>query len=670
MGAFGVLTGSSAMSAYGLRAAAGFLTKGSSRAGLDVASRLFPKKSRIETAKLLHFLAVLIGAGLAGGAILVSFLSLRDIGDGVLDVPSELSVLGVVLGIATFVLMRRYEKCVDQHDGCSVPSSASLDEKMDAFVSSVALLGIVLAFLGWPIADRVAAILVSLAVLRTGVMAAYRGLTSLTDMGASSADADSVWADESMSDRKESVALSSVFASAFMAAMKLVVGLMTGSLGILSEAAHSFMDLGAASLTWFAVRAGDKPPDEEHPFGHGKIESISALIETGLLFLTCAWILREAVARLMTDAVEVKTTWYAVAVIVVSIVIDVNRSRALLKVAKETGSKALEADALHFSSDVWSSAVVLLGLGFVAIGWEKGDAIAAIGVAGFVFLAGYRLAMRTVDVLIDTAPEGVADDVAKLVAAYPGVARIERVRARPAGTYVYVEVVVKVNRGLPLERVQDIRNNLHALITSELPDVDPLVVVEPLTLDNEDVAETIRIAAANHNLGVHNIDIHAVGEHRHIGFDLEVDGRLGIREAHDVASALEDRLIQELGGNVSIDIHIDPRRSHVLNGELVAADELERARVLVTKVVGSFAVVRRGQLVTMLRGPDGIYVAVHCTFPNDVPMDAVRDTTAKIEHDLRKRISGVSRVVVHAEPEARGDDETPPSATAGELERV
>ena len=360
-----------------------------------------------------------------------------------------------------------------------------------------------------------------------------------------------------MGTRKENVALSSVLASALMTVMKLVVGLMTGSLGILSEAAHSLIDLGAASLTWLAVRFSDKPADDEHPYGHGKIESVSALIETGLLFLTSAWIVKEAVSRLMAERVEVEVTWYGVAVIMVSIIIDFSRSRALSKVARETRSQALEADALHFSSDILSSAVVLLGLGFVFIGWQIGDAIAAIGVAGFVLSAGYRLGKRTVDVLIDTAPEGVAQQVAELVVSIPGVVRVERVRARPAGATVFIEIVVKISRTQSIERVQAVRNEIRARITGLLPNADPVVVAEPLTLEDEDIAETVRIVAANKNVDIHDIGIYDSGGRRHVGFALEVDDNLSIGEAHAAATAVEDRLAQELGSDLDIDIHID-----------------------------------------------------------------------------------------------------------------
>lgn len=453
-----------------------------------------------------------------------------------------------------------------------------------------------------------------------------------------------------MSNEKESVALSSVFASAAMTVMKLAVGLMTGSLGILSEAAHSLLDLGAASLTWFAVRVSDQPADERHPYGHGKIENVSALIETGLLFLTSAWIVKEAVQRLLADKVEVETTWYSAAVILASIAIDFFRARALTKVAKETGSQALEADALHFSSDIWSSAVVLLGLGFVTIGWEKGDAIAAIGVAGFVCLAGWRLGKRTIDVLIDTAPEGVAERVEELAAATQGVARVGHVRARPAGATVFVEAVVKVSRGLSLDKVQAVRDGVRDAIRQEMPEIDPLVVAEPLTLDDEDVAETVRVAAANLGHSVHDIGFYTLGDRRHVGFDLEVDEALSVADAHDIASTLENTLANELGADIGIDIHIDPRRNHVADGEKLSEEESATIFAAIRESVAVHAMAGGVHHFFAQRGPDGIYIAFHCVFPGSASVKAVHDVTAWIERDLRSRLANVSRVVVHAEP--------------------
>ena len=205
---------------------------------------------------------------------------------------------------------------------------------------------------------------------------------------------------------KQQVVTYSFFASALMSAAKLTAGLLTGSLGILSEAIHSIIDMGATGITWFAVRWSDQPPDDEHHYGHAKAESVAALIETALLFVTTGWIIYEAVLRLLGEGHVVEITWWAVAIIVASIAIDFSRSRALSRVAEKTSSEALEADALHFSSDMWSSCVVLLGLGAVGLGYPQADAVAALIVSAFVALAGWRLGGRTLATLLDTAPAG------------------------------------------------------------------------------------------------------------------------------------------------------------------------------------------------------------------------------------------------------------------------
>ncbi|MDO8606274.1 MAG: cation diffusion facilitator family transporter [Phaeospirillum sp.] len=455
-------------------------------------------------------------------------------------------------------------------------------------------------------------------------------------------------------DRKQSVALSSVFASAVMTVMKLVVGLMTGSLGVLSEAAHSLLDMGAAILTWFAVRIGDQPADERHPYGHGKVESVSALIETGLLFITAAWIIKEAIGRLTAETVEVESSWWSVAVIVVSILIDIGRSRALSKVAKETGSQALEADALHFSSDILSSSAVLVGLGLVWLGWPKGDAVAALGVACFVILAGWRLGTRTIDVLVDAAPQGIAERIEEVAASVSGIARVELVRARPAGPIVFAEVVIKVGRTLHLGQVEALRRAVITRLAAELPEVQPVVIAEPLTLDDESIAETVRVLAAARGLSVHNVGVAAVGGHPHLSFDIEVDETLTIVAAHAVATELEAALTAELSAEVTIDTHMDPRRATVFSGAPPTGDRLAEVGKAVARAAAEDGLVESVHHLEAQEREDGLYVSFHCLFPDLTPIGLVHQATVRLEHRLRDSVHGVSRVVVHAEPVSDG----------------
>src|SRR6266849_1718222 len=219
---------------------------------------------------------------------------------------------------------------------------------------------------------------------------------------------------EAMRAEKRAVAANSVFAALAITALKIVVGITTGSLGILSEAAHSFLDLIAAVITLFSVRVSDKPADADHQYGHGKVENFSAFIETGLLLLTCLWIVYEAIKRLFFHHVEIEPSLAAFLVMFSSMAVDFWRSRALGRIAAKYDSQALEADALHFSTDVWSSAVVALGLLLVLLGRAYGidwlrdaDPVAALFVAGVVVSVSWRLARRTIDALLDAAPAGV-----------------------------------------------------------------------------------------------------------------------------------------------------------------------------------------------------------------------------------------------------------------------
>src|SRR5438128_2545383 len=224
-----------------------------------------------------------------------------------------------------------------------------------------------------------------------------------------------------MADIKQKVALSSIAASAGLTTAKAVVGVMSGSLGLLSEAAHSLIDLGATVMTYFAVRTSGKPADAEHHYGHGKVESVTALIETALLFVLAGVVIWEAIKRLMSaQPPEVEATLWAFAVIALSIVVDFFRARVLYRTAERTSSHALAADALHFDSDMWSSLAVLVGLLGIALGYAWADSVAAMAVSVMICIAGWRLGRRTIDTLTDPAPAGAAGQISPANGPTPG----------------------------------------------------------------------------------------------------------------------------------------------------------------------------------------------------------------------------------------------------------
>jgi len=285
---------------------------------------------------------------------------------------------------------------------------------------------------------------------------------------------------------KNRVALISVSAAILLTATKLVVGLATGSLGILSEAAHSGLDLVAAVITFFAVRISAKPADDKHTYGHGKVENLSAMFETGLLLVTCIWIIYEAIQRLFFRSVHVEASAWAFGIMLLSIVVDYNRSRALYQTAQKYNSQALEADALHFSTDIWSSGVVILGLLLVRLSDVLGigalaqaDAIAALIVAGIVIYVSLQLGRRTIAGLLDEIPAGLRSEVEQALKRVPGVRQVTHVRLRWSGPEAYADVVLTANKDLPLEHAHQIATLAEAAVQQLLPVVEATVHVEP-----------------------------------------------------------------------------------------------------------------------------------------------------------------------------------------------
>ncbi|MEA5001802.1 MAG: cation diffusion facilitator family transporter [Endomicrobiaceae bacterium] len=267
---------------------------------------------------------------------------------------------------------------------------------------------------------------------------------------------------------KKNVALSSIIAAVFLTAAKIIVGVLTGSLGILSEALHSALDLIAAIITYFAVHFADQPADSSHHYGHGKVESLSALVETLLLVITCAWIIYEAISRLMTGKVHVEVTFWSYAVVILAIFIDFYRSRALMKAAKKHQSQALEADALHFSTDIWSSAVVLVGLICAQFGWYKADSFAALAVAIIVIGVSYRLGKKSIDTLLDKAPYEIIPKIENILKEFPEVLSYHSIKVRQSGADTFVELCIHFNPNLHISKVHAITENIECRICSNI----------------------------------------------------------------------------------------------------------------------------------------------------------------------------------------------------------
>ena len=454
---------------------------------------------------------------------------------------------------------------------------------------------------------------------------------------------------------KKAVALSSVLAAILLTTFKLVVGLLTGSLGILSEAAHSGLDLVAALITLLAVRTSDRPADDQHPYGHGKVENLSAFFETLLLVVTCVWIIYEAVERLFFKTVTVEITAWAFAVVILSIVVDISRSRALLRVARRHRSQALEADALHFRTDIWSSCVVLVGLVCVWIGerlgsdavFAKADALAALGVAGIVIVVSFQLGKRSVNALLDSAPEGLAAAIEEAVAQVDGVLRCKRVRLREAGNKTFVDIIIDVERNIRIESNEAIADAVEMRVHEMAPGADVVVHSDPVKDAEEDLSARIHSVADRFGYRIHNLLAYEIGEQFIVELHLEVDQQLTVAAAHDVACGLEERLVREIAALQEVHVHIEPRRETRLpfdgNNQEPLVAEIAKIAQEVNGVVNCHD-------VRIKQHGAQLYLSMHCTFPDEMPLVEAHDIISEIEHRLVEAIPGMARVMIHPEP--------------------
>jgi cation diffusion facilitator family transporter len=458
---------------------------------------------------------------------------------------------------------------------------------------------------------------------------------------------------------KKSAAANSIVAAVFLTGLKLVVGLITGSLGILAEAAHSLLDLVAAVVTFLAVRISGKPADHDHTYGHGKVENFSALFETVLLFVTCAWIVYEAVRRIFFATIEVDPSLWAFLVMAVSIGVDVSRSRMLYRAARKHHSQALEADALHFSTDIWSSSVVIAGLVLVWLGQNafpsaskvlhRADAVAALGVAVIVLFVSYRLGRRTMDVLLDRAPDGLPQKLREAAGEVEGVLGVGQVRVRRSGPVFFVDMTVDVDRNQSFERTHAIADDVEVRVQSLVPGADVVVHTDPREVERETMAKRIRAVAYRNQMAVHNIGLHEDRGRIFVDLHLEVDDHLSLQQAHEMASHIERDLRQDMGEIDQVYVHLESRGTGIGDG----LDVTHRERGLVDKIrrlTDEIAGPSRCHNVRILRHGEKFSVSLHCHFEKELSIIQIHDLTSKIEERLQKNIPGVDRCVVHAEP--------------------
>lgn len=464
-----------------------------------------------------------------------------------------------------------------------------------------------------------------------------------------------VFSSEAMRAEKRKAAANSLFAALAITGLKIFMGVASGSLGILSEAAHSALDLIAATITLFSVRVSDKPADADHQYGHGKVENFSAFIETGLLLATCAVIVYEALRRLFFYHVEIEPGVAAFLTLFFSMVVDFWRSRALGTIAAKYDSQALQADALHFSTDIWSSGVVALGLALVLVGrrlhasWLiAADPIAALFVAGVIVFVSTRLARRTIDALLDAAPAGARNKIIGALKNMEGLLEVDRVRIRRAGNRYFADVSVGLARNVTFQRSGQLADEVKSTVNRVLPNTDVVVHPIPRAGSAENIFDRVRAVATRHNLNVHDVSVQDLDGRLHVEQHLEMNENLPLKEAHDRVSMLEAEIQEEVPEAASILTHIESEPATIETGGQIESHARVEQRL--KTVSAEFPDILDTHDIEVKRVNGRVYISCHCTFADEMPLSRVHDLSTALEARFKQEAPELFRVLIHPEP--------------------
>jgi cation diffusion facilitator family transporter len=460
----------------------------------------------------------------------------------------------------------------------------------------------------------------------------------------------------SFSAEKRRVASRSMATAAVMTMLKLGAGLLSGSLGVLSDAAHSGLDLAGAAMTFFSVHVSDKPADEDHTYGHGKIENLSAFGEAGLMAVSCVWIIWEAIQRIFYRSVELHHSLWPVLVLVSSIGVDFWRSRQLRAVARRTGSPALATDAFHFSSDIWASLAVLAGLGATWVGAHFGirflhyaDPCAAVVVSLMILRMTVRVGREAVDALMDEIPAETLRQLVREVERVEGVLAVERARVRRAGPGYFADLTLALPRRFTFEHSGELVRAATAAVHRTLPRADVVIHTIPRETRAESIFDRVRAVAARNNVSVHELSIQSHHGRLRVELHVELEENRPLREAHAFVTVLEADIRRTVPEIDSVLTHIESEPATIEQPEEAAVEDRRIEQVLRSAAEGLPEIVDV-HAVAVGRTRDHISVTCHCTLPDDLPMSRVHEVITALEDHFKLACPEVFRVTVHPEP--------------------
>lgn len=455
---------------------------------------------------------------------------------------------------------------------------------------------------------------------------------------------------------KRRVARDSMVAAACMTALKLAAGILSGSLGVLSDAAHSGLDLAGSALTFFSVRVSDKPADENHTYGHGKVENLSAFFEAGLMAISCAWIIWEAIHRIRQNTYELRHSLWPVLVILSSIAVDFWRSRALGRVAEHTGSPALATDAFHFASDIWASVAVLVGLLATWIGdtyqvsWLRyADPAAAIIVSLMILRITFQLTRETVGALMDQIPAETRLQVIREAEQVPGVLAIEQARVRRSGPHYFADLTLALPSRYTFEHTSELVRAATEAVHHVLPKADVVIHTVPRQERADSIFDHVRAIAARNNVAVHDLSVQSVQGKLHVELHVELDENMPLIAAHSFVSGLEAEILREVPEIDSILTHIESEPATIEQPEEMIEED-RRIEKALRAAASHYAEIVDVHQIMVGRTAEHVSLSCHCTLPDDLSMHRVHEVITSLEDRFKLECPEVHRVTIHPEP--------------------
>jgi len=454
---------------------------------------------------------------------------------------------------------------------------------------------------------------------------------------------------------KRRVALHSMLAAAAMTFLKLVAGLLSGSLGVLSDAAHSGLDMVGAAFTLISVQVSDKPADEDHTYGHGKFENLSSFGEVILMALSSAWIIWEAIVRILHHSVELRQSPWPFVVVICSVAVDIWRSRRLHKVAEATGSPALATDAFHFASDVYSSLAVLAGLvaswlgAHFSIRWlEYADPTAAIVVSLLILRLTIHLGKEALGILLDEIPASARKEILQNVESIPGVLAVERARVRQAGAHYFADLTLAMPRSFTFEHTGELVSAATEAVQRSLPEADVVIHTVPRQARAESIFDRVRAVAARNNVTVHELSVQSHEGRLHVEQHLELDEQLPLRQAHDFVCAVEAEILRDVPEVSAVLTHIESLPATIEEPQQLAVNR--RIEEALTESAAEIPEIIDVHEIHVHRTGEHIAVSCHCTLPDDLLMHRVHTAITELESIFRLSCPEVDRVTIHPEP--------------------